>query len=198
MIVSKRTKTCRNCGTEFLAYFNKTQKACSVACAAALGKVKTAKDAARVERKDIAKRKEALKTRQQWLAEAQQAFNEFIRTRDAGLPCISSGVYVTAGDSLGGDMDGGHYRSVGSAPHMRFVEDNCHGQSKHDNRYLAGNVVEYRKGLIARIGLERVEAVEADNATRKYDADDLKALKAHYKARTKALLAERELNGEAA
>jgi hypothetical protein len=32
------------------------------------------------------------------------------------------------------------------------------------NRYLSGNVAEYRKGLIERIGIEKVEALEAMNA----------------------------------
>ena len=197
MIITNRAKPCKVCGDAFLP-FKTTQKVCGSDCAAAAGREKTITDNARAERRDIAARKLALKSRSDWLKDAQTAFNEFIRTRDAGLACISSGVYVTAGDSIGGDMDAGHYRSVGSAPHLRFNEDNAHGQSKHDNRYLSGNAVEYRRGLIARIGLQRVEALEADDTPRKYTIDELKTIKATYKAKTKALLAERELNGQAA
>lgn len=123
---------------------------------------------------------QALKKRADYLKEAQQAFNAFIRERDKSKPCISSGRPLQQ-EALGGGFDCGHYRSVGSAPHLRFDERNAHGQSKHDNRYLAGNAVEYRKGLIQRIGLAAVEALEADNTPRKYSIEDLQAIKQHYK-----------------
>ena len=81
----------------------------------------------------------------------------------------------------------GHYRSRGSAPHLRFNEDNVHAQRKQCNRYGSGNVVGYRLGLIERIGLEAVEALEADNAPRKYTAEDLKAIKADYTRKAREL-----------
>lgn len=137
-------------------------------------------------RKNLAARKEAVKTRSDWMKEAQQAFNAFIRGRDrqAGFPCISSGRPL---DWSGNAVDAGHYRSVGSAPHLRFDERNCHAQSKHDNQYKSGNAVDYRIGLIARIGLEAVEALEADQEPRKWTIDELKTIKAEYKAKLKAL-----------
>jgi len=39
--------------------------------------------------------KEKLKTRKDWLREAQAAFNSYIRERDRGLPCISCGRHHT-------------------------------------------------------------------------------------------------------
>jgi len=120
------------------------------------------------------------------MKDAQQAFNEFIRWRDqvAGHACISSGRPL---DWSGNQTDAGHYRSVGSAPHLRFDERNCHAQSKQDNRFLSGNAVDYRIGLIARIGQAAVEALEADQSVKKYTIDDLKALTAHYRALTREL-----------
>ena len=127
-----------------------------------------------------------LKTRSDWIKEAQIAFNAFIRLRDqlAGYDCISSGKPL---DWSGNNVDAGHYRSRGSAPHLRFNEDNCHAQSKQDNRYGSGNAVDYRIGLIARIGLARVEALEADNTPRKLTIEELKAIKAEYKQKLKEL-----------
>ena len=84
-------------------------------------------------------------------------------------------------------MDAGHYRSTGAASHLRFKEDNCHAQSKHDNQYKSGNAVEYRIRLIERIGLERVEALESDNQPKKWERDELIAIKAKYKAKLKEL-----------
>ncbi|HBO6281345.1 TPA: recombination protein NinG, partial [Pseudomonas aeruginosa] len=138
------------------------------------------------ERREVRVRKEKLKSRSDHLREAQQAFNEFIRWRDriAGHACISSGLPL---DWSGNQTDAGHYRSTGAAPHLRFNENNCHAQRKLDNRYLSGNAVDYRVGLIARIGLAAVEELEADNSVRKYTVEDLKAIKAHYRAKVREL-----------
>lgn len=138
------------------------------------------------DRKTIRIKLEAIKPRSVILREAQIAFNRFCRERDrlAGHLCISSGAVL---DWSGNNVDAGHYRSVGSAPHLRFDERNCHAQSKRDNRYLSGNAVDYRIGLIQRIGLDAVEKLEADQTPRKYSIDDLKAIKAHYVAKLKEL-----------
>jgi hypothetical protein len=179
---------------------NSMASVCSWQCSLAKvekDKEKAAADARRQSRAEDRKRKEEMKTRSDWMRETQIEFNKFIRLRDqlAGHPCISSGKPL---DWSGNGADAGHYRSVGSAPHLRFNEKNCHAQSKQDNRYLAGNAVDYRVGLIARIGLEAVKALEADQEPRRYSIDELKALKAHYKALTKQLLAARAGSGESA
>ena len=150
---------------------------------------KRATMAAKVDKALTRQKRESLKSMGQLTAEAQTAFNQYIRARDYGKPCISSGVAM---DWNGNGVDAGHYRSRGSAPHLRFDERNVHAQSKHDNRYLSGNVTGYRVGLIARIGLEAVETLECDQTPRKYSRDDLKAIKATYTAKTKALKEKQE------
>ncbi len=189
LVSSRKPKPCAVCGEAFTPSFSSTQVVCSPKCAQAhapanAGKARKAID--QRERREIKVRKEKLKSRGEHMAEAQKAFNEYIRWRDrvAGHPCISSGAPL---DWASNSVDAGHYRSVGSAPHLRFVEINCHAQCKKDNRYLSGNAVEYRVGLIARIGLAAVEALEADQSTRKYTIDDLKAIKAEYRAKVREL-----------
>lgn len=135
---------------------------------------------------DRAKR-ESLKTRSDWIKDAQKEFNKFIRTRDAGQPCICCGVHLER-DAIGGGFDAGHYRSVGSAPHLRFDERNVHAQRKQCNRYGAGRAVDYRIGLIARIGREAVEALESDQSPKHYTIPDLIAIRDKYKAMTKQLM----------
>ena len=193
-VKEKKARKCAHCSAEFRPTFNTTQKVCSPACALAMApvhQVKARKALADIERREIKVRKEALKSRGDHMREAQQAFNEYIRTRDqaAGHFCISSGKPL---DWSGNAVDAGHYRSVGSAPHLRFDERNCHAQSKQDNRFLSGNAVDYRIGLIARIGQEAVDALESDQSVRKYPVDEIKAIKAEYRAKT------RELKGRAA
>jgi hypothetical protein len=187
---SPRPKTCANpaCGEKF-APRRLGQSVCSPACALVVAprhQDKARKAIDQRERREIKVRKEKLKSRGEHMAEAQKAFNEYIRWRDrvAGHGCISSAVPLNWATN---SVDAGHYRSVGSAPHLRFDERNCHAQTKQDNRYLSGNAVDYRVGLIARIGLAAVEAIEADQSTRKYTIDDLKAIKAEYRAKVREL-----------
>lgn len=138
------------------------------------------------DRKTVKMKLEKLKTVRDWTKEAQIAFNAFIRARDAGKPCICCGDPLESG-SVGGSFDCGHYRSVGSAPHLRFDERNAHGQRKQCNRYGAGRAVDYRIGLIARIGQSAVDAIESDQEPKRYTIEELKAIKAEYIAKTKEL-----------
>lgn len=185
-----KPKKCKNpaCGISFPPQ-RLGQAVCSPKCGLAIKDVnqaKARKSLAQVERREIKVRKEKLKSRGEHMREAQQAFNEYIRTRDqaAGHLCISSGKLL---DWSGNAVDAGHYRSVGSAPHLRFDERNCHAQSKQDNRFLSGNAVDYRIGLIARIGQEAVDALEADQSVRKYSVEQIKGIKAYYRAKTREL-----------
>ncbi|MHA4979026.1 recombination protein NinG [Pseudomonas extremorientalis] len=185
-----KPKKCKNpaCGISFPPQ-RLGQAVCSPKCGLAIKDVnqaKARKSLAQVERREIKVRKEKLKSRGEHMREAQQAFNEYVRTRDqaAGHLCISSGKPL---DWSGNAVDAGHYRSVGSAPHLRFDERNCHAQSKQENRFLSGNAVEYRIGLIARIGQEAVDALEADQSVRKYTVEQIKGIKAYYRAKTREL-----------
>ncbi len=165
---------------------------CSLECAKSLAvsiRGKTEKQAAIKQRKLDRERKDKLKTRRDWEKEAQVAFNAYIRARDADKPCVCCGLPLSAG-AVGGGYDCGHYRSTGSAPHMRFIEDNAHGQRKQCNRWGAGRAVDYRLGLIERIGLEAVEALEADQTPRKYTAEELKAIRDEYRAKARELKRE--------
>ena len=183
-----KPKTCTVCKTEYTPQ-KMGQKVCSPGCALTLGPSKRAKAAKVAQIKDKRETKaklDAMKTRGQHIAEAQAAFNQFIRARDAGMACICCGRH-SAGMVHGGDFDAGHYRSRGSAPHLRFDERNVHAQLKQCNRYASGNVVGYRVGLIERIGLEAVEALESDQEPRRHTVEQLKEIKKTYSAKAKQL-----------
>lgn len=188
MNISK--KKCAYC-KEVFTPTKPMQKVCGFSCAIELGvKKKQAehkKEQAK-ERKVVKAKLDAMQTKPQLVKKAQVAFNAYIRARDVGKPCIS------CGKPLGGEpnsYDAGHWRSVGSAPHMRFVEDNVHGQCKHCNNYLAGNAVEYRKGLVDRLGLHRVEQIEGDTVLRKYTKEALIEIARHYREQARQLLKDR-------
>lgn len=181
-----KTAKCAVCKGEYMR-LRPLMKVCGPSCAITHAKAQNERKAAKEqakERKETREKLKAMETYPQLVKKAQAAFNGFIRARDAGKPCISCGRPLSSEPN---SHDAGHYRSVGSAPHMRFVEGNCNSQCRHCNNYLGGNHVEYRKGLIARIGLEAVEAIEADQTVRKYTREGLIEIARHYRAEARRL-----------
>lgn len=164
-----KTCTAPDCGRVFMP-FRPMQDVCGPACA--LRKVRGEKKA---ERASTRARKEKLKRRRDWLAECQVVANRYVRLRDAGKCCISCN--AKPGEKFGGSMDAGHYRSVGSAPHLRFFLPQIRLQCVRCNRYLSGNCIEFRRGLIEQIGLARVEEIDAMQGYAKWDVEYLKRLK---------------------
>jgi hypothetical protein len=132
------------------------------------------------------RRKAALQTIPELIKLTQRDFNAYIRERDKDKPCICCGRELSAGD-MGGAFDCGHYRSTGSASHLRFDERNAHAQNKQCNRWGAGRAVDYRIGLVGRLGIDAVESLEASNKPHKWTADELRSIRATYKAKLKEL-----------
>ena len=124
-----------------------------------------------------------MKSIPQLIKEAQFSFNAFIRFRDRNELCICCDKPLGTNE-LGGNFDCGHFRSRGSAGHLRFNEDNAFGQRKYCNTYGALN---FRAGVIKRIGLDRTLAIENNNATHKWDKAELIAIKELYKRKLKEL-----------
>ena len=177
-----KQKTCKVCKTKFTPE-RPFQTWCSYDCAIELAqkRIETKKEKDRIKAsRELKEAKERNKTRAKWMKEAQTVFNAFIRARDKDLPCISSGRFT-------GAFDAGHYRSVGSCPELRFNELNCHRQTVHDNQHLHGNLIEYRKRLIDRIGLDKVEWIESKHEPKHYSIEDLKQIKAEYKQKLKEI-----------
>jgi hypothetical protein len=144
--------------------------------------------AAKADRVETRARKEKIKTIPQLIKAAQVEFNNFVRLRDAGKPCICCGRIADDKDLLTGSRwDAGHYRSTGSASHLRFHEDNCHRQLVRCNRHGAGRAVDYRIGLVRRIGLAAVEALESSNEPHKWTRQELIEIRDTYRAKVREL-----------
>jgi len=190
-----RAKKCRvaECGAPFVPQ-RLGQRVCSPACAILdaptnqANQEKARKSLAQVERREIKVRKEKLKSRANHLREAQAAVNEYVRLRDAHLPCISCDSMPNDNDLMTGSRwDAGHYRSVGACPELRFEPLNIHRQCVKCNRNLSGNAVEYRIQLVQRIGAETVAWLEGPHEPRKYTVEEIKTIKAEYRAKTREL-----------
>ena len=181
-----RRKRCPSCRVMFTPARSSQAVCGDIECAIAHGKSEKGQASAKkaladVGRHEIKLRKEALKTRADHLKDTQIAFNAWVRARDAELPCISCGRHHQ------GKYDAGHYRTVGSNPALRFEPLNCHRQCSPCNTQLSGNIVNYRIELVKRIGAEAVEWLEGPHEAKKYTVEELKAITAEYRAKTREL-----------
>ena len=92
------------------------------------------------------------KTQKQLKAKAISVFNAYIRKRDSDLGCISCGSHK--------DIQAGHFYSAGHHELLRFNEDNVNSQCLRCNYHLSANLINYRKNLIKKIGIDRVEKLD--------------------------------------
>ena len=188
-----RRKRCPSCRVMFMPSRSSQAVCGEIECAIAHGKSekgqeRAGKALADVGRREIKVRKEKLKSRADHLREAQAAVNEYVRLRDAHLPCISCDSTPNDNDLMTGSRwDAGHYRSVGACPELRFEPINIHRQCVKCNRNLSGNAVEYRIRLVLRIGAENLAWLEGPHEARKYTVDEIKAIKAEYRAKNREL-----------
>ena len=181
-----RRKRCPECRVMFVPARNGQAVCGEIECAIAHGQSEkgraiAGKALAEVGRRDIKVRKEALKSRADHMKDTQKAFNAWVRERDALLPCISCGRHHE------GKYDAGHYRTVKSNPALRFEPLNCHKQCVPCNQHLSGNIVNYRIELVKRIGAEAVEWLEGPHEPKRYTVEQLKAMTAEYRAKTREL-----------
>ena len=170
-----RPKKCKICKNVFEPT-KPLQQVCGWECAIELSKTKRIKTV----RKEVKEARLKLKSRSDWLKDTQVVFNKYIRLRDQDDGCIS------CGSKSAYAYHAGHYRSIGSAGHLRFNEQNCHRQCSACNTHLSGNLIRYRLGLIRKIGIHAVEALESDNGTIKISIEEIKLLKAQFSAKIKA------------
>ena len=156
---------------------------------------KAARMAAKVERAETRRRKEAIKTIAQLIASAQVAFNAFIRERDKHKGCFVCGRPFT--DKPGQVQHAGHVRSRGAAGHLRFHEDNCMGECEGCNGPYGAKPHQIKAGAIARIGQERFDALENDNTPHKWTREELTKIRDTYRAKLKALKSNSKPEGQA-
>lgn len=176
-------RKCKVCRTAYTPT-KPMQTVCSHECAMSLAvsvRGKAEKVARVQERKADAAKRDKLKSKAAHAKEAQSAFNAWVRQRDHDQPCISCGRHHT------GQYHAGHFLSVGARPELRFTESNVHKQCAPCNTHLSGNAVLFRRGLVAKLGLELVEWLEGPHEPRRDTVDSLKAIKAHYTTLTKQL-----------
>ncbi len=175
-----KPKPCAHCAREFMPA-RPMQQVCGPLCASR--HVKASKKA---ERATTRQKREDMKSLRQLLAEAQTAVNAYVRWRDRHEDCICCGKPFEA-QKPGGSMDAGHYLARSIAPQHRFNLDNIFAQRKNCNRPGGATRVAFRAGVIARIGVERVEALEADTSVHKWTREEVRAIRDDFRALLRAV-----------
>jgi hypothetical protein len=130
------------------------QKVCGPVCASRLVKADKAKG-----KRELRDRKAALKRIPEIEDECRRIVQKIARLRDRNDGCISCHV----GPDYRGMWHGSHYRSVGAASSVQFSLWNIHKACEQCNYFKGGNREGYRPRLIEKIGLERVEWLDAQN-----------------------------------
>ncbi|NBJ34613.1 recombination protein NinG [Serratia fonticola] len=178
-----KPKKCRICPKKFTP-INSLQIVCSPSCAIQYAKQQSERKQKQSEAEARTKwneRKKDVKPLSHWLSMTQRAFNDYIRARDEGCGCISCGTTTAT------EYHAGHYRTTAAASQLRFNEDNVSLQCASCNVHHSGAITAYRINLIAKIGLERVMALENNNTPHRYTREELDTLRASYRAKTRAL-----------
>jgi hypothetical protein len=179
-------RKCKSCKGDYMTS-RPMQSVCSPKCALSAAKVQREK----TERKEIRAAKERIKSKADHADDAQKAFNEWVRLRDAGQPCISCGTTANV------QFCAGHYRTRGACPELRFEPLNVHRQcNKNCNLEKSGNVLEYRIRLVQKIGTENLAWLEGSHEPKRYTIEDLKSIKAEYRDKTRQI--KKQIAGECA
>ena len=169
---------CKHCKEKYEAiHFN--QKYCTKdECMDAW--IKSAKE---VQWKKKKKRmKEELKTISDYIKEAQKWGNRFVRLRDKEQGCISCGTPLT------GKYDAGHFFSAGGHGSVRFDVRNIHAQCVYCNQYEHGNLYNYHKALLTKIGSEEFNKMEAKSkGVHKWNKEELENIIKEFKEKCKEI-----------
>ncbi len=180
-------RKCKSCGDKFTPTYNTLQSTCGkTECAIAHGR--KLQDKQRTA--DYKQRKKAFRDSDRpWhLNTLEAVFNKYIKLRDKTLPCISCGTYhaKTTDYRKARAWQAGHFRSKGGFLELRFDELNVHKECLNCNCYDANHLEGYRRNLIDRIGLEKVELLEGPHEPKKYKIPELQDLIKHYRQKNKS------------
>ena len=133
---------------------------------------------AKINRANKAIARNEIKSYAQRLGEAKKVFQKWIRLRDKDKPCISCGTISST------VWDGGHFKKAELYSGVIFNEHNVNIQCGKCNRFLGGNELNYRTGLIAKIGEQAVlnlEHLAEMSRMKKYTNEELEEIKIKYK-----------------
>jgi hypothetical protein len=168
------TRKCKYCLERYTPKYSTTEPCPKYECRLQHLKANVSK----INRANKATARDSIKSYAQRLGEAKKVFQKWIRIRDKDKPCISCGSISST------VWDGGHFKKAELYSGVIFHEYNVNIQCGKCNRFLGGNELNYRTGLIAKIGEEAVlnlEHLAEMSRMKKYTNDELEEIKLKYK-----------------
>lgn len=102
---------------------------------------------------------------------AQTIVNKYIRLRDLGKPCISCN-YL----GVNRKWNAGHFRPMGNNQQLRYYTLNIFLQCEQCNSFKSGNLIPYRENIINKLGIDKVEEIEANQERGNYSVEYLQKL----------------------
>lgn len=183
----KRLRKCEVCATSFEKQ-RMGQVVCSPKCAGAYAAQQREKQA----RKELKLQKEMAKPLKDRLKDAEKAVNQYVRLRDRFDGCIS----CDKAAHWDGEWHASHFKSVGSNSVLRFHLWNINKACNQCNLFLSGNIAEYEKRLVLKIGADKVDWLKNQKGTKRYTAEYLDRLKRLFTKKAKRL--EKRIGNEAA
>ena len=170
-----KNKQCTECPVHFEPV-NSLQKVCSPGCAynrvKRINKRKASASINKQRKADktaLRARKQALKSKSDYLKDLQAVVNKYVRLCDRGKPCCS----CDKPDDGTHQRHASHYRSTAACGALRFNLKNIHTSCQQCNTTKSGNILEYRIRLVKRFGEDYVQWLESQNQVVKYDIDYL-------------------------
>ena len=168
------TRKCKYCLERYTPKYSTTEPCPKYECRLKHLEANTAK----INRANKAIARNEIKSYAQRLGEAKKVFQKWIRLRDKDKPCISCGTISST------VWDGGHFKKAELYSGVIFHEHNVNIQCGKCNRFLGGNELNYRTGLIAKIGEKAVlnlEHLAEMSRMKKYTNEELEEIKLKYK-----------------
>ena len=172
--MKQTTRKCKYCLERYTPKYSTTEPCPKYECRLRHLEANTAK----INRANKAIARNEIKSYAQRLGEAKKVFQRWIRLRDKDKPCISCGSISST------VWDGGHFKKAELYSGVIFNEYNVNIQCGKCNRFLGGNELNYRTGLIAKIGEQAVlnlEHLAEMSRMKKYTNEELEEIKLKYK-----------------
>lgn len=165
-------KRCKSCRKIFIPT-RPMQTTCSFECALEYSKRPKVKKAYQNEAKKELMEKYPDKSKE--LKLTQQVVNKYIRLRDSNEETCISCRYKFSKETR--QIHASHFRPMGNNQQLRFYTLNIWASCSICNNHKSGNLVPYRKRLIQKLGLEKVQEIEANHQTKKYSVEYLQRMR---------------------
>ena len=162
---------------EFTSNSSNSQRCCSVNCAINLVQATNG-----LTIPDKSFKSNTVKDKKYWVRRLDYYFNIYIRKRDKDNNCISCG-------KKSEQYHAGHFIAKSNTYHnklgLRWDEYNVNKQCVRCNIHLHGNLLKYRRGLVEKIGEEKVIQLEDFNTSIDYSLVELEEMVKEIKLRGK-------------